>query len=173
MKRLRDILAVLALCFALSACGYHVAGKADLVPESIHTVAVPAFSNVTTRFKLTDRMPEAIAHELIAETRYRVVPDPKQADAVLNGTIINYVAYPVIVAESGRATGLQIILTMGVSLTDRKTGNIIFSRPSFEMRQRYEISLDPQQYFEESDAGLQRLSRDAARTIVRAILENF
>jgi len=118
-------------------------------------------------------MAEAIAHEFIAETRYRVVPDPKQADAVLNGTIINYVAYPVIVAESGRATGLQIILTMGVSLTERKTGNIIFSRPSFEMRQRYEISADPQKYFEESGAGLDRLSRDAARTIVRAILENF
>ncbi len=173
MKRLRDAFAVVAICLALPGCGYHVAGKADLVPASIHTIAVPAFSNVTTRYKLTDRMPEAIAHEFIAETRYRVVADPKQADAILNGTIINYASFPVIVAESGRATGLQIILTMGVSLTDRKTGNIIFSRPSFEMRQRYEISLDPQRYFEESDAGLQRLSQDAARTIVRAILENF
>jgi hypothetical protein len=42
-----------------------------------------------------------------------------------------------------------------------------------EFRERYEISVNPQQYFDESQAALQRLSRDVARTVVSAILENF
>jgi hypothetical protein len=41
------------------------------------------------------------------------------------------------------------------------------------MRQRYEISIDPQKYFEESDTALDRLCRDTARTVVSGILENF
>jgi hypothetical protein len=42
-----------------------------------------------------------------------------------------------------------------------------------EFRERYEISVSPQQYFDEMPAALQRLSKDVARTVVSAILENF
>src|SRR5438552_767428 len=53
----------------ISSCGYHVAGKADLVPKNVKTIAIPAFTNVTTRYKLTDRLPEAITREFISRTR--------------------------------------------------------------------------------------------------------
>jgi hypothetical protein len=42
-----------------------------------------------------------------------------------------------------------------------------------EFRQRYEIAIDPNAYFEESDMALERLSRDVARTVVSAVLEAF
>jgi len=161
---------------ALSSCGYHVAGKADLVPQNVHTIAIPAFANITTRYKLTDHLPEAISHEFIArKSRFQVVNDPNQADAVLRGAVINYVAYPTIFDQAtGRASGLQVNLTMQVSLVERTTGKVIFSRPSFEMHQRYEISTtNTSQYFDESDAALDRLSRDVARDVVSAILESF
>ena len=158
----------------LAACGYHVAGKADLVPKSVKTIAVPAFTNVTTRYKLTDRLPEAITREFISRTRYKIVTDPGQADAVLNGTVVNYVAYPTVFDQrTGRASGLQVNVTMQVTLTERSTGKVLFTRPSFESHQRYEISLDSRQYFEESDTALERLSRDVARDVVSAILESF
>ena len=52
----------LILCSAaLTSCGYHVAGKADLVPKTVNTIAIPAFGNITTRYKLTDHLPEAIS----------------------------------------------------------------------------------------------------------------
>src|SRR5712671_6658478 len=88
--------ALVFLCFFLSSCGYRVAGKADLVPKSIHTIAIPAFTNITTRYKLTDHLPEAIAHEFIARTKYQIVNDPQAADAVLRGAVTNYVAYPTV-----------------------------------------------------------------------------
>ena len=41
-----------------SGCGYHLAGRAELLPKTIKTVAVPAFTNsATTQYKLTDRLP--------------------------------------------------------------------------------------------------------------------
>jgi hypothetical protein len=50
---------------------------------------------------------------------------------------------------------------------------VLFNRPNLEFRERYEISIDPKQYFDESQPAMQRLSRDVARTVVSAILENF
>jgi hypothetical protein len=35
------------------------------------------------------------------------------------------------------------------------------------------VALDPQQYFDESSTAMQRLSKDVARSVVSAILENF
>jgi len=159
---------------SLTSCGYHVAGKADLVPKSIHTIAIPAFANITTRYKLTDHLPGAITREFIARTRYQIINDPTQADAVLRGSIVNYVAYPTTIdQQTGRASGLQVNVTMQVTLTERATGKVIFSRPNFDVHQRYELSLTAGAYFEESDAALDRLSRDVARDLVSSILENF
>ena len=167
--------AVLVLTLALPACGYHVAGQADLVPKTVHTIAIPAFTNVTIRYKLTDRLPQAISHEFTARTKYTVVNDPGQADAVLRGAVVNYVAYPILFdQQTGRASGLQVNVTMTVSLVERATGKVLFSRPSYEMHQRYEISVtSTRAYFEESDEALNRLSRDVARDLVSSILENF
>ena len=57
-----------AFALALSCCGYHVAGHGDLMPKTIQTVCVPAFKNATSRQKLSDRLPEAIAREFISRT---------------------------------------------------------------------------------------------------------
>ncbi len=174
--------ALVALSFSLfsAACGYHVAGKADLVPKNIKTICIPAWGNNTTRYRLTDRLPENIAREFIARTRYKVVSDINSADAVLTGAVLNYVAIPTIYDAgdsnrpgTGRASGVQVIVTMQVTLTDRTTGKVIFTRPTFEAKERYEISIDPKAYFEESDAALDRLARDVSKTVVSAILENF
>jgi hypothetical protein len=165
---------LIVLCLMLSSCGYHVAGKGDLVPKSVHTIAIPAFANITTRYKLTDHLPEAITREFIARTHYQIVTDPNQADAVLRGSVINYVAYPTLFdQQTGRASGFQVNVTMQVTFTERATGKVIFTRPTFEMHQRYELSISAGAYFDESDAALNRLSRDVARDLVSAILENF
>jgi len=174
LNRPRAYPPLILFSLALTSCGYHVAGKADLVPKSVHTIAVPAFTNVTTRYKITDQLPEAISREFISRTRYQIVNDPNQADAVLYGSILNYIAYPTIIdQQTGRASGLQVNLTLDVRLVERATGKVIFSRPRFEAHQRYELSIAAGTYFDESDAALQRLAKDLARDLVSSILENF
>ena len=165
----------IAICVALGSCGYHVAGKADLVPKDVHTIAITPFTNASVKYKLSDSLPEAISREFITRTRYKPVNDPTQADAVLTGNVVRYVAYPTIINQAtGRTSGLTIIVVLNVSLIERATGKVIFARPSYEAHQRYELSTtDNYQYFDESGAGLQRLSKDVARDLVTSILENF
>jgi hypothetical protein len=163
-----------ALVLVMSSCGYHVAGHSDLLPKTLETICIPAFSNATTRYKLTDRMPEALSKEIISRTRYHIVSDPNQADAVLRGSIMNYISYATVADPvSGRATAVDLRVYLQVSLVERKTAKVLFSRPGLEVRERYEISVDPRAYFDESDAALERASKQVAAQIVTAILSNF
>jgi RNase P/RNase MRP subunit p29 len=166
--------ALLAVALGASGCGYRVAGRSDIMPQTIHTIAVTPFVNKTIQYKLARRLPADITRELIERTRYKVVTDPKTADAVLDGAVLNFVSYPVIAdQQTGRATVVQCSAYLKVTLTERATGKVLFTRPSFEARERYEISIDPQAYFDESGAGVERLSHDVARDVVTSILENF
>ena len=182
MRALRIATVSLSLVL-LNACGYHVAGRADLIPRTIHTIAVPAFSNASTRYKLTDQLPEAIAREFISRTRYRVVSNPEAADAVLRGIVLNFtqelgVADPV----SNRSSVMVVHVYLNVSLTERATGKMLFTRPNMEVRERYQIAVPPtaqdqlfdqRNFFEETDDALRRVSMQTARQVVAAILENF
>jgi Lipopolysaccharide-assembly len=167
-------IALAAAALSVVSCGYHVAGHTNLMPQTIHTICIPAFQNVTTRYKLTDRLPEAIAKEFISRTKYRVVSDPQTADAVLNGTVVNYISYATVAdPTTGRATAVDLRVYLKVMLTERATGKVLFTRPSMEVRERYEVSVDPRTYFDESDSALDRASRQVAATLVTAILTNF
>ena len=165
------------LPLVLASCGYHVAGgagKAGLVPKNVKTIAIPVFSNATTRYKLSDFLPQAITREFISRTRYQIVNDPNQADAVLQGGVVAFYAYPTVFdPRTNRAAAVQAIVQMRITLRDRATNSIIFNRPNMEFRQTYEISVDPAVYCDASDVAMQRLSHDAARTVVSAILDSF
>ncbi|HOK46599.1 MAG TPA: LptE family protein [Bryobacteraceae bacterium] len=155
-------------------CGYRVAGKADLLPKNIKTIAIPPFGNATTRHRLSERLSAALTREFISRTRYQIVADPEQADAVLTGSVLRYSAYPVLYDQAtGRASGVQVYVGLDLTLRERATGAVLFNRSNWEIRERYEISVDPSAYLEESDLAMARLSSYVARTVVAAILENF
>src|ERR1019366_462097 len=87
-------MATASLLLAMTAgCGYHVSGHGDMLPKTIHTIAIPAFGNVTSRYKLARLLPTDIGRELLSRTGYRIVAEPNEADAVLMGTVHNFVAY--------------------------------------------------------------------------------
>src|SRR5260221_14252232 len=108
---------ILLLCLTLASCGYHVSGKADLLPKRIHTIAIPAFGNATTKYKLSERLTSALTREFISRTRYRIVADPNQAEAILTGSIINVFSYPTIFdPPTCRASGVQVVVILQVTL---------------------------------------------------------
>lgn len=163
-----------AVALTLSGCGYKVAGKADLLPKSIQTIAIPAFGNITTQYKLTDRLPLMIGREFLGRTRYRVVSNPEEADAVLSGSVVNVFAGATnFDPATSRASAVQVSCILQLTLRERATGKVLYSQPAMEFRQRYEISTTAEAYFDEASPAFQRLSQDVARTIVSAILEMF
>ncbi len=161
---------VTTLGIALAGCGYHVAGAANLLPAEIHTIAILPFGNGSMQYKLSDYLAESVSRELIARTHYKVIADPAKADAVLSGAVAN--VFSTAIVSTARNTGVQMVVLVQVKLIDNK-GKVLFERPNVQFNERYEMSVDPKQYFDESGAALERLSHDVARTIVSAIVENF
>jgi hypothetical protein len=169
-------ISVLALAGILSlvSCGYHVGGKAETMPKGIETISIPAFQTPTTRYKLVDQMPEQIGREFLARTRFRIVNNPSEADAVLNGRI-NLVQISPAVSDptSGKATSINVVVVIALNLVERTTGRVLFNRPALTFRTNYEVALDPHQVFDESGPALDRLSRDVAHDVVSAVVEDF
>ena len=169
---MKYLLALLPLM--LASCGYKFAATDTVLPKTIHTIAIPAFNNLTTRYKLTDQIPEAISREFLTRTRYKVVSDVTTADAVLRGGVLNYSFNPTIFdPATGRAAYAELHVSLSVTLTERATGKVLFERKNFDVRETYQISPDATQYFEESDPALKRAGQQVARSVVSAVLENF
>jgi Lipopolysaccharide-assembly len=166
----------LAFCLLLPflGCGYHVAGTGNRLPPDVKTIAVPIFVNESPRYRIEQMVSEAVTREFIERTSYRITPNPREADAVLSGTVKDVRAGVITFDPStGRATTMQIQVTADVKLVDSHSHKVLFANSNYTFREQYQISPSQSGLFEEDQPALQRLSQDLARTLVTAILENF
>jgi hypothetical protein len=174
----------------LSACGYHVGGTASQLPPGLKVIAVPALKNDTTRYRIEQGMTEAVVHEFIARTKYRIVSSEESADAVLHGEITGFEAIPAVFdttpattsssttvpttnTQTARATTMLVSVHMKVLLEERETNKVLYKNDNYLFRQPYEISTDPAKFFDEQGPALERMSRDFASRLVSDVLENF
>jgi Lipopolysaccharide-assembly len=157
-----------------SGCGYRVAGRANTLPPTVKTIAVPAFANRTPTYRIEQRLTSAVVHELLVDTRYRVVSSPADGDAVLLGTVMTIGGGVVVFDQStGRATTVLVTVTMQARLEERLTGKVLYRNDNFVFREPYEISTDIPSFFEESGPAMDRLSRDFARRLVAEMRESY
>ncbi|HZC22085.1 MAG TPA: LptE family protein [Candidatus Binatia bacterium] len=168
----RVVAAVLAL-LVTAGCGYHTSGHAAQIPETITTIAVPAFKNETLTYRIDQLLTAAVVREFTTRTRYHVISDPADADATLRGTVLSTVASPLTYdTATGRAASVLVVVSMKVELVDRN-GKVLYQNPSYVFREQYELSQDLQSFFEEDSPAFRRLSQDFARTLVSNVLEGF
>lgn len=165
---------VVIMTVALSGCGYQIGGQASLLPKDIHTIAIVPFTNASIHYTLSNYLAASVGHEFIARTRYRIVQDKSKADVVLYGSVANMIlgGSPLYDNATGRTTAGAVVVWIQFKLIDRN-GKVLIDKPSLEFHQSYEISINPTQYFDESEASMQRLSVDVAKTVVSSILEQF
>ena len=171
-------IALLVLCVSSTAtlvgCGYRVAGHANALPPGIHTIAVPAFLNRTSNYRIEERFTNAVTHELLADTKYKVAAKPEDGDAVLRGEIDSIEGAAVVFdPATARATTILVTVRMRVSLEDRTTGNVLYHNDGFLFREPYEISTDIPSFFQEEGPALDRMAKDFASRLVADMQENF
>lgn len=162
------------LTFSSLGCGYHTAGHTSQLPESVQTIAIPAFKNETLNYRIEQMLTTSVAREFTTRTRYHIITDSQDdADAVLRGTVLSTVATPLTYdTATGRAASVLVVVSLKVSLTDR-TGKVLYENPAYVFREQYEVSQDLATFFEEDSPAFRRLSQDFARTLVSNVLEGF
>jgi Lipopolysaccharide-assembly len=168
------------LCLPLIAiaagvsCGYHTAGHAVQLPENVKTIAVPAFVNETSTYRIEQMLTSSVVREFTTRTHYHILnTSGEAADATLLGTVVSASSTPLTYnASTGQAASVLVVVSMRVSLTDRG-GKVLYQNPSYLFREQYEVSQDLASFFEEDSPAFRRLSQDFARTLVSNVLEGF
>jgi outer membrane lipopolysaccharide assembly protein LptE/RlpB len=163
-----------AAALAVGGCGYHVAGRAAHLPENWQTIAIPAFVNKTTRYRIEQRLTEAVIREFLTRTKYRIVQDQGSADAVLHGDVLSIDTAPVLFnSTTGEVTTMLVTVHVKVELDDNSTHKTVYKNDDVVFRSEYQISSDVQSFFQEEGPALQRMSRDFAAQLVSNVVENF
>ena len=164
----------LVALIAATGCGYHTAGHATQLPENVKTIAVPAFVNTTSTYRIEQMLTAAVVREFTTRTHYHILNNSSDAaDATLTGTVISTSASPLTYnSTTGQAASVLVVVSMKVSLTDRQ-GRVMYQNPSYLFREQYVVSQDLASFFEEVSPAYRRLSQDFARTLVSNILEGF
>jgi hypothetical protein len=157
-----------------TSCGYHTAGHAVRLPENVKTIAIPAFVNETSTYRIEQLLTASVVREFTTRTHYRTLNTPGEAaDATLLGTVVSASSTPLTYnAATGQAASVLVVVSMRVSLTDRQ-GRVLYQNPSYLFREQYEVSQDLASFFEEDSPAFRRLSQDFARTLVSNVLERF
>jgi len=166
----------------LFGCGYHVAGRSDALPKSIHVIAIPAIENKTSSYRIEQRLTAATIHEFLAHTNYKIVSAPESGDAVLRGKVLTVEAVPLLFTTTNatattpsttRATTMLVTMKCDVTLIEAVSQKILYHNDNFVFRNEYEISTDVKSFFEEQDPALDRMAQEFAKRLVAAVTENY
>ncbi|HTZ48310.1 MAG TPA: LPS assembly lipoprotein LptE [Verrucomicrobiae bacterium] len=191
-RRAIGVLGVVLGSLVVGGCGYHVAGHGpDALPKTIHVIAVPAMENDTKTFKIEQRLTAATIHEFLARTKYKVVSDPNDADAVLTGKVLTLEILPLLfqtptaTTQTEQATAMIVNMKCEVTLTERDNEKVLYHTDNFVFRNEYQLATSGQnatspttrgnveEIFQESDPAFQRMAQDFAARLVAAVTENY
>lgn len=165
---------LLAVVFCLTGCAYHTVNSAAHLPSTVHTLAIPTFRNTTQAFHTDATFTQAVVREFTNRTDYRIVAgsDPN-ADATLQGTITNFIIYPLTYDNtSGQTSSYLVQISAHLRLTDRQ-GKVLWDNGSYTFRQQYEQTQDLASFIQEDSAATRRLANDFAQAAVADVLEAF
>lgn len=158
----------------VDVCGYKPAGKGKSLPADIKTIAIPVFQNTSLKYRVEQRFTRAVMEEILKRARgLRVVTNPEGADAVLNGDIRQFHASGSILDNQGRTRVWDVRITVSVVVRGLKTNRILFENPRMTFEGEYQLSDDPQSFFNEENPAVDRVARDFAQTIVSTIMEGL
>lgn len=168
---------VLFSCVVLSlggiSCGYKLAGRNQVLPETVKVIAIPPFENHTRRPEIEQRITEAVTATFIRRGGYRTTATESSADAVLKGAVTGYDTTPVSVGSDGRATRYEVVITAQVDLSTIPEGTVLFRAGQFIFKRQYNVSEDAESFFDQEIIAIDLIASDFAEAVVTSILEGF
>jgi hypothetical protein len=171
---LKPMLFALALALMFDVCGYKPAGKGKSLPANIKTIAIPVFQNSSLKYRVEQRFTQAVIDEVLKRARaLRVTTTPEDADAVLSGDIRSFRAAGSLLDDLGRTRVWDVRIVLSVTVRDQRSHKILYQNPRIAFDGEYELSDDPQSFFNEENPAVDRIAKDFAQTIISTILEGL
>ena len=171
---LKPSLLALALALIVGVCGYKPAGKGKGLPANIRIVAVPVFKNSSQNYRVEQRFTNAVIEEITKRARaLNVTTNPDGADAVLTGDIRRFNAAGTILDDQARTRVWEVRIIISVLLRDNHTRKILYQNPRLLFEGEYQLSDDPQSFFNEENSAVDRIARDFAQSVISTVMEGL
>lgn len=153
-------------------CGYHLAGQGSVLPGHVRALIVAPFENQTQRPEIDQFVTEQVAVEFSRRGRYKVVSNRADADAIVEGAIVQYRTAPVQFNDELLASRIEAIVQVQATVRDLATDKILWSQGGLIFKEQYEV---PQgsDYQAEENLALDQIARGVAQALVTSILEGF
>jgi len=176
----RHALALLAVCTALAAngCGYALAGHGSYLPATIKIVGIPPVENDSAVPRIEQILTERVRLEFINRNKYRVINDEAGANAILRIRIVRMDFQPSGLNQQQLASRYLVTVVTKVSFVDvNNPGQPLWSNDALTFRDEYELgstnAVNGATLVDQQRSVADRITTDAARTIVTAIFEAF
>jgi hypothetical protein len=163
------VLACVAACTCYG-CGYRVHSSVGKMPASVGSLGIPTFENRTNQYKLEQQISSAVLKEFSVRTRIPVSSAKTGVDAVLLGEIRNASSSPVAFGSDTFGTAFLVTVQMSIKLVRVKDSAVLWEKPDFLFRERYQLNPNATDFFSEEGPALERLAREFAASLASTVL---
>jgi outer membrane lipopolysaccharide assembly protein LptE/RlpB len=155
---------------ALGGCGYSFRTS---LPPGIQSIHVPVLENRTQEPGIEDFMTQALTQAVIQSGRVRIARNAQDADAVLEGAVVEYRLNAISFDRSANVTSYRLIIGLALVFRDLKQNQILWKQDRIEERADFLVAGQVTQTLAREEVAVQRAAVEVARAIVSFAFEGF
>jgi len=157
-KKISCLLLLLASMTIFGCFRYSFTGTS--IPENVNSVYIPFFANQSTSGigNLSDRLNDALVDRFINQTRLQLANSQASADAVLEGSIVNYTNGPFSVTGEDETSLNEVTISISATFKYSEAEEPEWNK-SFSASATYDVNENP--IDGETNAAVEALGRAA------------
>lgn len=166
MKKTLRISLILSLLL-YAACGYY--STSGRTAGDIKRIAIPYLENETAEPEIEIEITQRIIDGLVKDNTLKVTSE-EDADAVLEGSIIEYSNVPFTFSNELQADQYRLLVGLRVSLLDKKENTYIWQGKNIKKHANYYLETTTEQTYEKA---LEDIYRDIVEEILGSTVQEW
>jgi outer membrane lipopolysaccharide assembly protein LptE/RlpB len=162
--------ALLGVVLAAGGCGYSLRPS---LPGNIKTVHIPVLENKTQEPGIEDFITQALTQALVTSGVARIAPSAEQADATLEGSIVEYSLTSLAFDRSANATQYRLQIGLALTLRDRRSGEVVWKQDRISERADFPVAGQVTTTLVREQDAVRRAAVDISRAIMSLAFEGF
>ncbi len=159
-----------AASLLLGGCGYSLRTS---MPPGINSIHVPVLVNKTSEPGIEDFITQALTQAVVQSGRVRIAANAQDADATLEGSIVEYRLTSLSFDSSANVTSYRLIIGLALTFKDLKQNKVIWKQDRIEERADFQVAGQVSQTIAREQVAVQKAAVDVARAIVSFAFEGF
>jgi len=128
---------VLVPLLAACGCGYHFSDSTWARKDDVHSISVGSIANNTREFGLEKSLAFALQREIIRHGAVDLADEPGGGDAVLSGTIREFIIQPVAFDAQDEALQYETAIVVDFYLKRNSDGHILWEASGLRSSEEY------------------------------------